>query len=300
MPAFARRAPISLVRSAMKKSGEGTSADSPYGDPQIFYFAVFDGHGGTQCSHFLRDELHGYIEEAAAEFGLLSSLRRRTGAKTNSSSRENAPLPLPTDVAAGGQRKLDNVDPEGSEAARAKADIPQVDKHGAINEIEHAGPDKEAPPSPAKLSRDRALKLQNDLVQEYKSAIGGYFRRFKPPHFNVSRPADATPDAPIGIESVLSYAFLRADLDFVLAQARKPDSDDPYVSDAAVNTDEVLGKPYHLPPSGQGIGGRTRFKGGSDCVRGADYRRQRQRPSGILRRLYPPRRTRGRHAGSAM
>ncbi|KAI1132629.1 protein serine/threonine phosphatase 2C [Nemania abortiva] len=263
MPAFAKRAPISLVRNAMKKSGEGTSADSPYGDPQIFYFGVFDGHGGSQCSDFLREELHGYIEEAAAEFGLKSSLRRKTGAKTTSNPKENAPLPLIPDSRAGGRRKLDDLDMKGSTEAQAQADIPEINKRGVINEVEHATTVEGEPPSPAKLCRDRALKLQKDLVHEYKSTIGGYFRRFNPPHFNVSQSADTASDTPIGVEAVLTYAFLRADLDFVTAQARKRDPDDPYVSDAALNTDEILGKPHHLPPSGHGIGGPTRFKGGS-------------------------------------
>ncbi len=263
MPAFAKRAPISLVRSAMKKSGEGTSADSPYGDPQIFYFGVFDGHGGTQCSDFLREELHGYIEEAAAEFGLKSSLRRKPSAKTTSSSTENTSIPSIADVEEGGRRELNNLDMKGSKEVQAKADIPQVNKHGAINEIEHSDAVRGNPPTSAKISHDRALRLQRDLLHEYKSTIGGYFRRFNPPHFNVSRYADPIPDAPIGVEAVLTYAFLRADLDFVTAQARKQDPDDPYVSDAAVNTDEILGKPHHLPPSGHGIGGRIRFRGGS-------------------------------------
>ncbi|KAI0539382.1 protein serine/threonine phosphatase 2C [Xylaria digitata] len=263
MPAFAKRTPISLVRSAMKKSGEGTSADSPYGDPQIFYFAVFDGHGGTQCSDFLRDELHGYIEEAAAEFGLKSSLRRKTGAKAASSSQGNTSIPSITDVERGGRRELNNLDIKGPEEVQAKADIPQLNEHGAIKEIDHSDAINGVPPTPAKISQEWALKLQRDLVHEYKSTIGGYFRRFNPPHFNVSRYVDPTPDAPIGVEAVLTYAFLRADLDFVTAQARKQDPDDPYVSDAAVNTDEILGKPHHVPPSGHGIGGRNRFKGGS-------------------------------------
>ncbi|KAI1298661.1 protein serine/threonine phosphatase 2C [Xylaria venustula] len=265
MPAFAKRAPISLVRTAMKKSGEGTSADSPYGDPQIFYFGVFDGHGGTQCSEFLREELHGYIEEAASEFGLKSSLRKKGGAKTNSNSTENTTaIPSVTDVAKGGRRALDNLELKGPDEVQSKADIPQVNKHGAIHESGHSGALSGNSPTPAKLSKDRALTLQRDLLHEYKSTIGGYFRRFSPPHFNVSpQSADATRDAPSAIEAVLTYAFLRADLDFVTAQAQKQDPDDPYLSDAAVNTDEILGKPHHLPPSGHGIGGRIRFKGGS-------------------------------------
>ncbi|KAI1185878.1 phosphatase 2C-like domain-containing protein [Nemania serpens] len=265
MPAFAKRAPISLVRSTMKKSGEGTSADSPFGDPQIFYFAVFDGHGGTQCSQFLRDELHGYIEEAAAEFGLRSSLRGGNSPKPTLNPKQSAPIPLIADDDAGGRRKLENLEMKGSIEAHSQTDVPQIDKHGAIKENEHTSAVKGEPPTPAKVCHDRALQLQRDLVREYKSTIGGYFRRFHPAYFNISPSSAAadTSDTPIGVEAVLTYAFLRADLDFVTAQAQKPDPDDPYVSDAAVNTDEILGKPHHLPPSKHEIGGRTRFKGGS-------------------------------------
>lgn len=42
----------------------------PPGDPSVFYFAVFDGHGGEDCSRFLKDHLHAYIEETGKEFGL--------------------------------------------------------------------------------------------------------------------------------------------------------------------------------------------------------------------------------------
>ncbi|KAI1825439.1 protein serine/threonine phosphatase 2C [Xylaria intraflava] len=278
MPAFAKRTPISLVRNAMKKSGEGTSADSPYGDPQIFYFGVFDGHGGTQCSHFLRDELHGYIEEAAAEFDLKSSLRRKMGAKPISNPEKNSARPSPTEVEIDNRQALDNLEIKSSKEAPAKDGATQTNGDGAVTKLDHVDVIKGAAPTPTNVSQDRALKLQSELVGEYKSAIGGYFRRFNPPHFKVSQDVDTMPDMPdmpdipnmpdipdmpINVESVLSYAFLRADLDFVMAQAQKPDPDDPYISDAAVNTDEILGKPHHRPPSGHGIGGRTRFKGGS-------------------------------------
>lgn len=263
MPAFAKRAPISLVRSTMKKTGEGTSADSKYGDPQIFYFGIFDGHGGTQCSEFLRDELHGYIEEAAAEFGLKSSLRRKTGPRAPSGAGEKASVPMVSEVEAADKHKAENLDIKGPDETKAEACIPRINKHGAINEVDHADTVKGAPAAPAEVSEDRALMLQRDIVDEYKKTIGGYFRRFNPPHFNISRYEDNTADNPIGVEAVLTYAFLRADLDFVMAQAQKPDPDDPYVTDAAVNTDEILGKPHHRPPSGHGIGGHTRFRGGS-------------------------------------
>jgi protein phosphatase PTC6 len=259
MPAFAKRAPISLVRNAGNKSREGTSANSTYNDPQIFYFGVFDGHGGTQCSDFLRDELHGYIEEAAADFGLKSSLHTNKGAKGTPGST----APLLTDAEAGGRQKLDKLDIKSSVEVQARAEIPQINEQGAIEEVKNSEAIKGDPPTTAAVCRKRALKFQKELVNEYKSTIGGYFRRFSPPHFNLSRDADAESDVPISVESVLTYAFLRADLDFVAAQAQKRDPDDPYVSDKAVNTDEILGKPHHLPPSGHGIGGRTRFKGGS-------------------------------------
>ncbi|KAI1452281.1 protein serine/threonine phosphatase 2C [Annulohypoxylon moriforme] len=263
MPAFAKRAPISLVRSTMNKTGEGTSADSAYGDPQIFYFGVFDGHGGTQCSDFLRDELHGYIEEAAEEFELKSSLRAlRKGRNPGSDSTGAPTTQILTDAESGGQKKLDQLDIKGSEAVAAKADIPEIDKRGAIQEVDNPGAIKGDEPVPAKASQSKALRLQKDLVAEYKSTIGGYFRRFHPPHFHLRQDPDSL-EPPVSIETVLTYAFLRADLDFVAAQARKPDPDDPYVSDTALNYDEVLGKPHHIPPSGQYIGGRTRFKGGS-------------------------------------
>ncbi|KAI0180691.1 protein serine/threonine phosphatase 2C [Hypoxylon sp. FL1284] len=262
IPAFARRTPISLVRSAINKTGEGTSADSAYGDPQIFYFAVFDGHGGTQCSDFLRDELHGYIEETAGEFELQSSLRSAQKGQKSESGPAGPSIQVLSDSEAGGQRKLDKLDIKGSKDVIAEAEIPEVDKRGAIQEVENSDATDSADPVPAEASQHKALRLQKELVQEYKSTIGGYFRRFHPPHFHMEQKPDSSKSL-ISIESVLTYAFLRADLDFITAQARKPDADDPYVADAALNTDEVLGKPHHLPPSGQGIGGRTRFKGGS-------------------------------------
>ncbi|KAI1084733.1 protein serine/threonine phosphatase 2C [Whalleya microplaca] len=264
IPAFARRAPISLVRSAMTKSGEGTPADSAFGDPQVFYFGVFDGHGGTQCSDFLRDELHGYIEEAAVEFELKSSLRALRRNRNPDSQSGGRPVQILSDAEAGGQKKLDSLDIKSSEQVAATAEIPEADTHGAIQEIEKSDAIAGDKPVPAKVSQSKALQLQRKLVKEYKTTIGGYFRRFHPPYFHLKQdPESAKP--PVSIESVLMYAFLRADLDFVRSQAVKPDPDDPYVSDTALNRDEVLGSPHHPPPpSGHGvIGGPTRFKGGS-------------------------------------
>lgn len=260
MPAFAKRAPISLVRSNMKRSGEGTSADSAFGDPQIFYFAVFDGHGGTQCSDFLKSELHGYIEEAAAEFELKSSLRTHKARRP--APEQPAPTPILADKEAGGDKGLDKVEMKDPSEVKREAEIPSTDKHGVIEEVNRAAAIDGSNPTPAKANESKALKLQRALAKEYKDTVGGYFRRFKPPYFHLEDNPDV-PEPPVTIESVLSYAFLRADLDFITAQARKPDPDDPYVADAALNKDEVLGSPHHIPPSGHGIGGDSRFKGGS-------------------------------------
>lgn len=253
IPAFARRVPVSLVRhQAAKTAGEGTSADSALGDPQIFYFGVFDGHGGSECSQFLREELHGYIEEAASEFGLKSSLQREPGAPDSMRDPETA----------FGQR-----DP--------------APNFPGENQGQEAADD----------TGSEGFRLQSELLAEYKRTIGGYFRRFRPnfftapmapstrdPSSSLSDPPSSLSDppshssrqqqqppsssSPPSLESVLTYAFLRADLDFVTAQARKPDPDDPYISDIPLNEDEILGSP-HLPPSGHGIGGPARFKGGS-------------------------------------
>ncbi|KAI1851714.1 hypothetical protein JX266_003176 [Neoarthrinium moseri] len=260
MPAFAKRAPISLVRSKMSKSGEGTSADSAFGDPQIFYFAVFDGHGGSECSEFLRDELHGYIEETATEFELKSSLRSHK--KQSKSIQQQPPTPILADREAGGDKGLDKVEMKDAQQVEHKAEIPATNKHGAIEEVENADSIDSLKPKPARANESKALRLQRELVKEYKSTVGGYFRRFSPQHFNLQQDPESSEPA-VTIESVLTYAFLRADLDFITAQARKPDPDDPYVSDTALNKDEVLGSPHHAPPSGHGIGGHSRFKGGS-------------------------------------
>lgn len=65
------------------------------------------------------------------------------------------------------------------------------------------------------------------------------------------------------IEEVMTYAFLKADYDFVSAQAAKQEEGlDMTRSERPVNDDEMLGKPSKL--AGQ-IGGPKRFKGGSTC-----------------------------------
>ncbi|KAL9102269.1 MAG: hypothetical protein Q9163_002561 [Psora crenata] len=101
VPAFAKRALVNLTRAAainplqayreqQKKAeedergkglgdGEGTSADGASGDPQVFYFGVFDGHGGAECSEYLRERLHRNIEETVHIYGLKSTLEGKDG-----------------------------------------------------------------------------------------------------------------------------------------------------------------------------------------------------------------------------
>ncbi|KAG9716150.1 protein serine/threonine phosphatase 2C, partial [Aureobasidium melanogenum] len=73
IPAFAKRQPVSLTRA--NKPPQETGAASESGDPQVFYFGVFDGHGGAQCAEFLRDRLHTYLEDSAIKFHMESSLQ---------------------------------------------------------------------------------------------------------------------------------------------------------------------------------------------------------------------------------
>ncbi|RPA95085.1 protein serine/threonine phosphatase 2C [Choiromyces venosus 120613-1] len=42
--------------------------DSAPTDPSVFYFGLFDGHGGEDCSAFVKDYLHTYIEQSAKAF----------------------------------------------------------------------------------------------------------------------------------------------------------------------------------------------------------------------------------------
>lgn len=261
IPAFAKRAPMSLVRSERNNSArEATTADSPFGDPQVFYFGVFDGHGGTECADFLRDELHGYIEEAANEFELKSSLRKKSKVPKGHSGEPISPQQAKT-----GKKALENVDFKSAEEVQERLDATPV-KNGKMPTTESQDP------VPVKADIPKVLRLEKELVAEYKNTIGGYFRRFKPALFDLDFDADTRgsasppPEPKVSIESVLTYAFLRADLDFVTAQARKPDPDDPYVSDnLPLNSDEVLGSSPHSAPSSRhnSIGGPARFKGGS-------------------------------------
>lgn len=75
VPAFAKRQPLSISRKQTGSPDLNKQGQSASGDPQVFYFGVFDGHGGEECSQFLRDRLHGYVEDAAEKFGMKSTIQ---------------------------------------------------------------------------------------------------------------------------------------------------------------------------------------------------------------------------------
>ena len=238
IPAFAKRQPVSIRRRENGDS-EGEAAKSESGDPQVFYFGVFDGHGGSECSEFLRERLHGYVEEAALLFGMESSVQLTSGG-------------------------MADVDSEG----------------GVMGEQD---------------SED----LQKSLVSTWRETVGGYFKRFRPDYFpavaSSTGRSNSTGDVAESvtsnsIDTVLTYAFLKADLDFTTAQAGKhseqksssssessPPNEDPVLSDKPLNENDLLfhpdrpasqnlrhrSRPSSTPNLNAPIGGTTRFKGGS-------------------------------------
>lgn len=274
IPAFARRAPISLNRKSTEHRKENsvgaTSVQTASGDPQVFYFGVFDGHGGQECSDFLKDELHSYIERSAQEFELVSSLIA-TGAgmnsRVNTKDSIGSKSSLYAKPSATNQNYKDyktiNIRPERLQKGLGhNENISVKQAEGKLGNIAGVG---------SELSDDkkhRAKELEASLVKQWKDTVGGYFRRFKPQHFEIfasGHPRDGISVSPdedspraISIETILMYAFLRADLDFIIAQASKPDA----TSDVPLNDNEIFGHPSQLAPACR-IGGPKRFHGGS-------------------------------------
>ncbi|KAB2577568.1 Protein phosphatase 2C manganese/magnesium aspartate binding site [Lasiodiplodia theobromae] len=272
IPAFAKRQPISLTRSKRKLS-ENTSADSASGDPQVFYFGIFDGHGGNECSDFLRERLHEYLEDSTRLFELKSSLPQKTSLSDPDTSEGTPPTSRESLEA------IDTHTPPGTEPAR----IPDT----ASGEAPPSGRSDTTPPpdgaKPVKQSENvpKALQLEREIVVSWRELVGGYFKRFKPDFFSTSaggkghtlerevvqhrqlQHTNISDDVSegVGIETVLTYAFLKADFDFVSAQVNKAD-EDLVEADRAINDEDILERPSH---AGKRIGGPKRFKGGSTC-----------------------------------
>ena len=255
IPAFAQRAPMSLTRSQRStNNGEPTSAENVSGDPQVFYFGVFDGHGGAECSTYLKGKLHTYIEESAKQFELGSSLREvgRSGPSSGSSSSRQV---QPGDTG------------EKSKQEDSQSDVVEQDADRI--------------PAMQKINEPKAVDLEASLVHQWKELVGGYFRRFRPEYFFLSS-RDGTARDPqlakeeadraqregaeptvteVGIETVLTYAFLKADLDFITAQVARSE-DDPVLSDKALNDGDILGQASTLRKPSQS---QKTFTGGSTC-----------------------------------
>jgi len=259
IPAFAKRAPISLSRSGGKVTAGATSADSASGDPQVFYFGVFDGHGGNECSDFLREELHKYVERTAETFSLKSSLKSGEREENTPANDENNGE---NEVPRTAKQALRNIEMKGKEQV-GKVPKLTLDNYGnpqgpAANPVIEG-----EKPLPAEAEKPMAIELEKSLIAQWKETVGGYFRRFKPDYFSsFSSPDETTKESSISIETVLMYAFLKADLEFVLAQARKPDPENNN-SDQPLNSDDILGSPSRTVPHKDRIGGPKRFKGGS-------------------------------------
>jgi protein phosphatase PTC6 len=279
LPAFSKRRPISLTR---KSKGEGSQSEvtpdvGATGDPQVFYFGVFDGHGGAECSGFLREQLHEYLEKATQQFELKSSLvggKKELPTPGSIRSRDEG---MDKDRLQRDQESLDAIEthtPPGTKpmkppASGSKKDLPTPGSKS------YEGPADSAPSVKQSDSIRKAEELEQRLVSDWKELVGGYFRRFKPEYFSLSaggqgHPAEkdtSNPSIPdnikggIGIETVLEYAFLKADYDFVAAQVGKKD-EDPVRADKALNADDILGHPSR---TAKPIGGENRFKGGSTC-----------------------------------
>ncbi|KAL9087406.1 MAG: hypothetical protein Q9165_006703 [Trypethelium subeluteriae] len=297
VPAFAKRRPISLTTATSRRptgagaavgsgEGEGTSADGASGDPQVFYFGVFDGHGGRECAEFLRERLHEYVEEGAVAFRLRSSLkkefpgqgkyaRRRTSVAGPSRETGRQGEREESEMAEAGKESLDAVEvrkQDGGERSRADGEKILSAKEDGEHPLEGVDPVLQSD------ENGNAEKLEKELIQEWRSTVGGYFKRFKPQYFSVKaggqghileqdgiQSRHTAPYAEnvggIGMETVLTYAFLKADLDFIEAQASKKDEEDPVLADRALNADDVLEYPSRLQKS---IGDpNKRFKGGS-------------------------------------
>ncbi|KAJ9638294.1 Protein phosphatase 2C 6 [Coniosporium tulheliwenetii] len=190
-----------------------------------------DGAGGDpQVFYF---GLHDYVEDSARQFELRSSLQQQ-GAERSSMGEKTRPA---------------------ARVEEAEADKRSLKEVNVRHITERKGPEysiastRWRSPLAQSDSVRKAEELERNLINSWRELVGGYFKRFKPD------------TSGIGIETVLTYAFLKADFDFVSAQVNKTD-EDATQADRALNDADILGKPSHL---NKPIGGPKRFKGGSTC-----------------------------------
>ncbi|KAI9893272.1 MAG: hypothetical protein M1814_000401 [Vezdaea aestivalis] len=255
LPAFAKKGPMSLTTNRYPGADrESKGADSASGDPQVFFFGVYDGHGGVECSSWLSEHLHHYVEKSAQNFGLGSSLK--------SPSRGPKAEKSPRTIKSNSNISCSSKDAEKLQRSQDSTDFPT---------------EGSAPEQGSKTAK--AIDLERSLIKNWRDLVGGYFRRFQPAHFSL--PEDGSPHLKAGdigqtkssgrdstqqgtkasIEEVLMYAFLKADLDFISAQINQKD-EDTVQAERALNDGDILGEPHKSssPPKDRRI-----FKGGSTC-----------------------------------
>ncbi|KAK5938203.1 Protein phosphatase 2C 6 [Knufia obscura] len=255
LPAFAKRPPRSITTG---RSREVQSAENASGDPQVFYFGVFDGHGGAECSGYLREELHGYLERTASQFHLQSSLPTVGSKKAEAGAEEG-------EIKQAAQEALKSVH------VVDKKDLPDKIANGYTDDEQPAYMES-APPVKQDADQESIRDLEKQLVQNWKKLVGGYFRRFKPAYFSVygdNTEAEKDPgnnknfeSQGSDIEEVVTYAFLKADYDFVSAQAAlEADKKDKVKAERPLNEDDyIIGTPQPITKQQQ-----RSFKGGSTC-----------------------------------
>ncbi|KAI9797344.1 MAG: hypothetical protein M1833_005523 [Piccolia ochrophora] len=284
MPAFAKRAPISLTRSPRGRSeGEGTSAESASGDPQVFYFGVFDGHGGVECSGYLREHLHEHVEKAVKSFELTSSLKTTGGFQQPKpdvqkiDSRSEGAEGATVDQL--GRERLSALHMDDGTSIKPET-VPNEGQRSnqSSTESNSKGPPQGVPPLKQDANHIRARDLELSLISKWQNMVGGYFKRFRPEHFSLASRGQGhvsekerveqreqngaePPEEGIGIEAIMTYAFLKADLDFITAQVGSLD-EDVVRADRALNEGDVLGE---ASKSKRSMGGKDLAKGGSTC-----------------------------------
>ena len=252
IPAFANRKPISWNRAAEKwGKKEARIARDASEDPQVFYYSIFDGHGGSECSDWLREKLHTYVESSVALFGIKSTL-------TNLSDDRSVQHKGETCFHARSTENRKNL----SETSKQ-----QTANLAAKQELRLA----------TRATHNEVLEHEQKLVQQWSNLVGGYFRRFKPAFFSSStiaqrtksetskslkNPETFTNNKKSSVEAALMYAFLQADFDFISAQCRKEGQEDTVLSDRALNENDTLDNPYRPI---ERIGGLKKFNGGSTC-----------------------------------
>jgi len=200
---------------------------------------VFDGHGGNECSDFLREELHTYIEDTAKQFGLQSSLKM-------ANKGAGSDIPPPSDMkhcSKSGDSKLPRSGKESLDADKTMgkdvgtpAEALQLDgdKQSSVAKDNQIMPSATDPTVLQDFNKQKVEELQRSLVLRWKDLVGGYFRRFKPQYFSIGSGG----------------------------QRLDHEDEDAVQAERPLNEGDILGQPNRS--RGQ-IGGPKRFKGGSTC-----------------------------------